>query len=122
MSQLPFSDIVFYVTAHQDDALLFRGEQLYADLLRNPAVRVVHIFTTAGDRGRTDGWWQAREQGVIAALTAFLAAATMNAAADRRWQHACIAWTTDARCIFAMPVHDRITAEDVRPREQNGEV
>lgn len=69
---------MFYVTAHQDDALLFRGEQLYADLLRNPAVRVIHIFTTAGDRGRTDGWWQAREQGAVAALTASLAAAACN--------------------------------------------
>jgi len=63
--------IVFYVAAHQDDWELFRGEQAFADL-QTPDLKVIFIYTTAGDAGRTDGWWEAREQGAVAAVRAAL--------------------------------------------------
>jgi len=63
--------IVFYVAAHQDDWELFRGEQAFADL-QTPNLKVVFIYTTAGDAGRTDGWWEAREQGAVAAVRSAL--------------------------------------------------
>ncbi|GAA5166174.1 MULTISPECIES: PIG-L family deacetylase [Amycolatopsis] len=59
----------FYFAAHADDALLFRGNQLFADEHTRGA-QVVHVTTTGGDAGRTDGWWQAREQGLVDALNA----------------------------------------------------
>ncbi|NKQ54005.1 GlcNAc-PI de-N-acetylase [Amycolatopsis sp. K13G38] len=59
----------YYIAGHSDDALLFRGQQLYIDQ-HTQGAQVVHITTTAGDAGRTDGWWQAREQGNVAALNA----------------------------------------------------
>jgi hypothetical protein len=65
------ADIVFYVSGHPDDALLFRGDALYTDL-HSDGVKVVHVVTTAGDAGRTDGWWQAREQGSVDAFQATL--------------------------------------------------
>lgn len=61
------TDVVFFVSAHPDDALLFRGDILYGDL-HTPKVKVVHIIVTAGDAGRTNGWWQAREAGALEAL------------------------------------------------------
>jgi LmbE family N-acetylglucosaminyl deacetylase len=66
------ADVVFYVSGHPDDALLFRGDVLYADLHSADGIRVVHVVTTAGDAGRTDGWWQAREQGSVDAFQATL--------------------------------------------------
>jgi hypothetical protein len=63
--------IVFYLAAHQDDWELFRGEQAFADL-QTPNLKVVFIYTTAGDAGRTDGWWEAREQGAVAAVRSAL--------------------------------------------------
>ncbi|HVW42123.1 MAG TPA: PIG-L family deacetylase [Amycolatopsis sp.] len=57
----------YYIAAHPDDALIFRGQQVFIDQ-HTPNVQIVHITTTAGDAGRTDGWWQEREQGTVAAL------------------------------------------------------
>jgi hypothetical protein len=61
-----YSNICYYVVAHQDDWLLFYGQQAFADLqeLNN---RVVFIYTTAGDAGGLENWWRAREQGALAA-------------------------------------------------------
>lgn len=64
-------DIVFYIATHADDALLFRGEVLYGDL-HTPDVTVAHIVVSAGDAGRTDGWWQARELAAVASLRSTL--------------------------------------------------
>ena len=61
------SIVTFYVSAHQDDWQLFRGEQAFVDL-NTPDARIVFIYTTAGDDGRTDGWLEAREQGAIASI------------------------------------------------------
>jgi len=63
------AEVVFFVSAHPDDAMLFRGDNLYGDL-HIPGCRVVHIVVTAGDGGRTDGWWQLRERGAVDALRA----------------------------------------------------
>jgi hypothetical protein len=69
--QVQSDKIVFYVAAHQDDWELFRGEQAFADL-QTPNLKVVFIYTTAGDAGRTDGWWETREQGAVAAVRSAL--------------------------------------------------
>lgn len=60
-------EVSYYVSAHPDDAILFRGEQLYEDL-HTPGVEVVHVCVSAGDGGRTDGYWQRREQGLVRAM------------------------------------------------------
>jgi hypothetical protein len=63
------TDVAFYVATHPDDALIFRGDQLWADghLF---GTHLVHVTVSAGDAGRVDGWWQQREAGTIAALGA----------------------------------------------------
>jgi hypothetical protein len=58
---------VFYVATHADDALMFRGEGLFSDL-HTHGVTIVHVLVSAGDAGRTDGWWEARETGCVEAL------------------------------------------------------
>jgi hypothetical protein len=62
-----FTSISFYVGGHQDDWELFRGNAAAKDL-SNPAAKAVFIYATAGDAGRTDGWWEARERGAVAAV------------------------------------------------------
>ena len=62
-----YTSLAFYVTAHEDDWELFRGEQAYRDLA-TPTKKVVFIYVTAGDAGQTNGWWEAREQGALAAV------------------------------------------------------
>ena len=71
--------VVFYVCAHQDDWELFGGEQLSLDLEALTArpggdystdgdkIKAVIIYTTAGDAGLTNGWWEARERGALLA-------------------------------------------------------
>lgn len=49
------SEVVYYVGAHADDPLLFRGGVRWSDM-HLAGVKCVHIITTAGDAGRTDGW------------------------------------------------------------------
>jgi hypothetical protein len=57
--------IAFYICAHQDDWQLFRGEQAYKDIV-SPNTKIIFIYTTAGDAGRDDSWWKAREEGCLA--------------------------------------------------------
>lgn len=60
-----FSGLCYYVVAHQDDWQLFHGQQAFLDL-QAPGTRVVFIYTTAGDAGGSEEWWQRREQGAVA--------------------------------------------------------
>jgi GlcNAc-PI de-N-acetylase len=69
-AQTPTADyaaLVFYIGAHQDDWELFRGNAAMKDLA-DASTRVVFIYASAGDAGRTDGWWEARERGALAAV------------------------------------------------------
>ena len=75
-------DVVFYIAAHPDDALVFRGDQLYADG-HLAGSRVVHVTVSAGDAGRSDGWWQDREAGALAALTAAQSPVAAGGPVDR---------------------------------------
>ena len=69
------SDVVFYVCAHTDDALLFRGEGLFTDL-HTADVKTVQILLTADDAGRTDGWWEAHEAACIESMAGTLTPGT----------------------------------------------
>lgn len=60
--------VIFYIVAHYDDWQLFCGYQAYCDLL-NLNNKIVFIYTTADDAGRTDGWWQLNELGALASVT-----------------------------------------------------
>lgn len=55
---------VFAVVAHSDDWQLFMGQDMY-DHIRDPHERVVIVHVTAGDGGRQDWYWKARENGAI---------------------------------------------------------
>jgi len=56
-----------YIVAHQDDWMLFRGEQS-AMHLQNPDEQVLFIHLTAGDAGERNGWWEAREIATVMAV------------------------------------------------------
>lgn len=56
--------VTFYVVAHQDDWQIFAGDRAWEDIASGATV--VFVYTTAGDAGRRDGWWEAREAGAIA--------------------------------------------------------
>ena len=45
-----------HVVAHQDDWMLFHGDEA-ARHLADPSRPVVFIHTTAGDAGESDGLW-----------------------------------------------------------------
>lgn len=56
--------IRFYIHAHQDDWQLFMADEVLAHL---PGDRgTVFVYTTAGDRGDEQKYWQAREIGALA--------------------------------------------------------
>jgi hypothetical protein len=62
-----YSNVSFFVVAHQDDWQLFMGENAYNDI-QNGENKVVIIYTTAGDAGRktdTFPYITARQNGAI---------------------------------------------------------
>ncbi|MEY8041832.1 GlcNAc-PI de-N-acetylase [Saccharopolyspora cebuensis] len=61
--------VSFFVAAHPDDALLFRGDFAFTDM-RWSGAKIVVIDTTAGDDGIGDAWWRARERGLVDACAA----------------------------------------------------
>ncbi|OQS00374.1 hypothetical protein THRCLA_05974 [Thraustotheca clavata] len=61
----------FYGTAHQDDHELFMAQSVFHHMNSTKA-KVVFIYTTAGDAGETNGWWEARELGTLAASKAWV--------------------------------------------------
>lgn len=61
----------FYVQAHQDDWQLFRGEVAWYDVT-NSSNKVTFIYTTAGDEGFKNGWWESRERGAIESIRSIL--------------------------------------------------
>jgi len=62
MADRQFNEVSFYVVAHADDWQLFMNPNAYYDML-NEKNKVVIIITTAGDAGKKDLYWQAREEG-----------------------------------------------------------
>ncbi|KAF0715054.1 Aste57867_3591 [Aphanomyces stellatus] len=54
-----------YVTAHEDDHELFMSSAVY-ESIKNPTTKTVFVYTSGGDAGQTDGWYQAREAGTLA--------------------------------------------------------
>ncbi|CAK5052425.1 unnamed protein product [Aphanomyces euteiches] len=65
------SRVHFYIVAHEDDAILFMSSMFHQSI-EDPSTKVVFIYTTAGDAGFGDWWWQAREAGAIAASQAWV--------------------------------------------------
>jgi hypothetical protein len=63
-----YSAVSFYISPHPDDWQLFYGHKAYEDALK-PSTKIVFIYTTAGDAGRADGWWEAREQAALASVS-----------------------------------------------------
>lgn len=65
-------DIIFYIVAHADDWQLFMNPVTFNDLI-NPDIKVVFIVTTAGDAGKGEKFWRAREEGMKSSIVYCLA-------------------------------------------------
>ncbi|KDO30928.1 hypothetical protein SPRG_04831 [Saprolegnia parasitica CBS 223.65] len=63
----------FFITAHQDDHELFMAETVLQRLNATNS-KAVFIYVTAGDANETNGWWEARETGTLAASKAWVEA------------------------------------------------
>ena len=103
-----YSSLAFYVTAHEDDWELFRGQQAYEDLATSTK-KVVFIYMTAGDAGHTNGWWEAREQGAVAAVRESLPVAPMTISIASFKNHPILRYTCRNSVSYAS------TAMDFRP-------
>lgn len=58
---------VFAIVAHNDDWQLFMGRDMYRHI-HDPRQRVVIVQITAGDAGKRDWYWKARQNGSIQAV------------------------------------------------------
>ncbi|KAG9414345.1 hypothetical protein AC1031_013545 [Aphanomyces cochlioides] len=65
------STVRFYTTAHQDDHELFMSNS-YHEAITDSNTKVVFIYTSAGDAGIGQSWRLARQQGTVAATTAWV--------------------------------------------------
>ncbi|KAF0689169.1 Aste57867_19341 [Aphanomyces stellatus] len=65
------TQVDFYVTAHQDDHELFMSANVY-DSLKTKTTKSVFVYMSSGDAGQTDGWYQARETGTLAATKTWI--------------------------------------------------
>jgi hypothetical protein len=98
-------DTVFYVNAHADDALFFRGEGLYTDL-HTPEVKTVHVLVTAGDAGRTDGWWETRETALLEATAGTLTPGPVTSARVTVNGHRVQRYTAPTWVVYALRLPD----------------
>ena len=64
--------VSFYVVAHADDWQLFMFPNGYKDLVASDCKTII-IITTAGDAGREEVYWRAREEGIKSSLLFCLA-------------------------------------------------
>lgn len=71
MDSAPFSNTIFYIVAHADDWQLFMNPETCSDLI-SPENKVVFIITTAGDAGKGEVYWRAREAGMKASIVYYL--------------------------------------------------
>jgi len=99
------SDVVFYVSAHTDDALLFRGEGLFTDL-HTADVKTVQIVVTADDAGRTDGWWEAHEAACIESMAGTLTPGTPMSARVTVNGHSIQRYTGPTWALYALRLPD----------------
>ena len=64
--------ICVYIVAHADDWQLFMQPNVYFDMV-SPRSKVILIITTAGDAGKADNYWMAREEGAKSSVRYCLA-------------------------------------------------
>jgi len=62
-----YANVSFYIVPHADDWQLFMQPNARNDLIDNNK-KVVYIFTTAGDAGKEDIYWKAREEGAKSSI------------------------------------------------------
>jgi len=62
-----FAKISFYIVAHADDWQLFMQPNVYNNIIA-PHNKIVFIITTAGDAGKEESFWRAREEGAKSSL------------------------------------------------------
>ncbi|KAF0691894.1 Aste57867_16959 [Aphanomyces stellatus] len=70
-SMVKVDRVDLYVTAHQDDHELFMSAPVY-DSIKNPTTKTVFVYTSGGDAGQTDNWYNAREAGTLASSKAWI--------------------------------------------------
>lgn len=69
--------VIFYIVAHEDDWQIFMGADAYEAYIKDKH-KIVFIYTTAGDHGRTDGYWQARESAAMSSTKALVSMAELR--------------------------------------------
>ena len=67
MIKANFLNIIFYIVAHADDWQLFMNPEAYNDLISQKN-KVIFIITTAGDAGKSEVFWRAREEGMKSSI------------------------------------------------------
>jgi hypothetical protein len=100
-------NVAFYVSPHQDDWQFFRGEQAWVDL-RVPDVRIVFIYTTAGDAGQEDGWWEAREKGALASIRSVIPPAPLKSVVRTVAGHPITVWECGNSASYCLRLPDGV--------------
>src|SRR5258708_37890165 len=62
-----FDAVSFYIVAHQDDWQLFMSPNAYHDL-HDGKRKVIFVYTTAGEAGKDEAYWSAREKGALGSI------------------------------------------------------
>lgn len=93
-----------YAVAHPDDWQLFFSPNLPIDVQNGDQVLIVQF--TAGDAGRVDGYWQAREAGAKASVRWLVGAGTESEEVVSISQHRLYLWTYGAVSIAFLRLPD----------------
>ena len=103
--------LAFYIQAHQDDWQLFRGKSAFNDISdknnsNNYNNKVVFIYTTAGDGGRGDGCWEAREFAAMNSIRAVLPSQPVNLKIMNVNNHPLVRYTCNNTVSYFMRLPD----------------
>lgn len=107
MAENNLKKVCFYVVAHADDWQLFMFPNVYNDIVAEN--KTVFIITTAGDAGKEEKYWRAREEGAKSSLR-FCIAPLKNFTESDGWRefnnHPVYYWYTDNSIFYFLRLPD----------------
>jgi hypothetical protein len=101
----PFNKISFYVVAHADDWQLFMHPNVYVDLMTSHC-KVIFIITTAGDAGKGERYWLAREEGLKSSVRFCLPAIPESSDKRKFNHHSICCWSAGKTTSYFLRLPD----------------
>ena len=93
-----------YIVAHADDWQIFFGDHAYTSFQN--AASMLFIFTTAGDAGKPQAYWMARERGALASVDNIIGAGAWSCGSQTVRNHPIYRCQKNSVAVYFMRMPD----------------